>query len=274
MPIDRITIFCFAASYAVALGLELLNLVRPRALCRLLATCFGSAGLLAHTLFLIAQQVSLSTRAGSLLFLAWILSMFYVYGSFHHRRVAWGVFVLPVVLSLTILGAWFSRAGEEQGGPQSLGTFDLVEFWRVLHIALFILAAVGVSVSFVASIMYLVQARRLKAKMTPTEGLKLLSLERLDKMNRRGIDWAFPLLTVGLIVGLVQLSQSGTRLQGWTDPRIVTTLLLWIVFAIVLYLRYSFLLRGRRAALWTIMAFVLLLVTLVTAHNPRLGGIP
>src|SRR5438552_13612459 len=101
MSIDRITIFCFAASYAVALGLELLQLVRPRALSRLLATGFASAGLMAHTLFLVAQRVSLTTQAGSLFFLAWILAMFCLYGSIHHRRVAWGVFVLPVVLGLS-----------------------------------------------------------------------------------------------------------------------------------------------------------------------------
>ena len=35
------------------------------------------------------------------------------------------------------------------------------------------------------------------------------------------------------------------------------------MFAIVLYLRYGLHLRGRRAALWTIMAFALLIVTLV-----------
>ena len=33
-------------------------------------------------------------------------------------------------------------------------------------------------------------------------GLRLLSLERLESMNRRAINWAFPLLTVGLLLGV------------------------------------------------------------------------
>jgi ABC-type transport system involved in cytochrome c biogenesis permease subunit len=273
MPIERITIFCFAASYAVALALELLLLFRSSALTRLLATCFGSAGLLAHTLFLSAQHVSLTSQAGSLLFLGWILAMFYLYGSIHHRRLAWGVFVLPVVLGLTILG-------DLEGQPalatsdSSLWFVDLEQFWRILHIGLFVLAAVGVSVSFVASIMYLVQAHRLKAKALPGHGLRLLSLERLEKMNRRGITWAFPLLTIGLVVGMVQLTQAGVRLIGWTDPRILSTVMLWLVFAIVLYLRYGFHLRGRNVALLTIVAFGLLLVTLVTGHSVQPGASP
>src|SRR6516225_1503425 len=128
MPIERITIFCFAASYAVALALELLLLFRSSALTRLLATCFGSAGLLAHTLFLSAQHVSLTSQAGSLLFLGWILAMFYLYGSLHNRRLAWCVFVLPVVLGLTILG-------DLEGQPalatsdSSLWFVDLEQFW-------------------------------------------------------------------------------------------------------------------------------------------------
>jgi len=273
MSIERITVFCFAASYAVAFALELLLLFRSRALARLLATIFGSAGLLAHTLFLVAQRVSLMTQAGSLLFLAWILAMFYLYGSIHHRRVAWGVFVLPLVLGLTILGGIQNQAlGTAAGSPALF--FDLEKFWRILHIALFILAAVGVSVSFVASIMYLAQARRLKAKALPGHGLRLLSLERLEQMNRRGIDWAFPLLTIGLLVGMVQLAQAGVRLQGWTDPRILSTLILWFVFTLLLYLRYGFHLRGRSAALLTIMAFALLLITLVTGHSFQPGGGP
>src|SRR5262249_44624758 len=103
MPIERITIFCFGASYAVALALELVSLVRPRPIHRWLAALFGSAGLVAQTLYLVGQRVNLASQAGILLFPAWILGVFYLFGSIHHRRTAWGVFVLPVILTLTVL---------------------------------------------------------------------------------------------------------------------------------------------------------------------------
>ena len=38
MSIERITVFCFGASYAVALLLELANLLRPSAALRLLSS--------------------------------------------------------------------------------------------------------------------------------------------------------------------------------------------------------------------------------------------
>ena len=274
MSTDRITIFCFGASYAVALALELVQLVWPRAVQRLLTALFAGAGLLAHTLFLAVQRPPLRDPYGSLLFLAWILAVFYLYGSIHHRRSAWGAFVLPVVLAVIILASLSGRPVENISDTWNISSVDSEALWRVLHVTSFILASVGICVAFVASIMYLVQARRLKTKALPRNGLRLLSLERLEKMNRRAITWAFPLLTAGLLIGMVQMWSDRAQLHDWTDPRIVSTIVLWLVFAIVLYLRYGQHLRGRRIALLTIMAFALLLLTLVTQHSFTVGGGP
>jgi ABC-type uncharacterized transport system permease subunit len=270
MPIDRITFYCFAASYALALGLELLLLFRSWWPVRLLAAVAAAAGLLAQTLFLAGQHITVGSTTGALLFPAWVLAVFYLIGSIHHRRVAWGVFVLPVVLILILLAQSLTVFPSRSAPDLSTAT-DSAEL-RILHIVFFVLAAVGISIGFIASVMYLVQAHRLKAKVIPGKGLRLLSLERLETMNRRALAWAFPLLTVGLFLGIAQMVQERTPVQGWTDPRIVSTCLLWGIFAIVLYLRYGFQLRGRRVAVLTILAFGLLLVTLIKPH--RLPGGP
>ncbi|HZU35152.1 MAG TPA: cytochrome c biogenesis protein CcsA, partial [Gemmataceae bacterium] len=184
---NRITILCFGASYAVALLLELLQLFWPRRIQRYLALGFAGAGLLAHTLFLLAQPLALASEFWSVVFLAWILSIFYLYGSIHHRRLAWGVFVLPIVLGLTALAATFGRP-DSQGSPQIGWTAVRGEsLWIAIHIGLLVLAAVGICVGFVSSVMYLLQARRLRTKTLPGTGLRLLSLERLESMNRRAI---------------------------------------------------------------------------------------
>src|SRR5205807_2468049 len=101
--LERISVFCFAASYGVALALELWHLAAPRPVLRLIGLGFGAAGWLAHTFYLAAQPLSLASPLGSLLFLAWILAVFYLYGSIHHYRQAWGLFVLPLVLGLVVL---------------------------------------------------------------------------------------------------------------------------------------------------------------------------
>jgi ABC-type uncharacterized transport system permease subunit len=266
--LDRVTVFCFAASYGVALALELWHLVRPRPILRYVAVGFGGAGLLAHLFYVAVQPLALGTPAGSLLFLALILAIFYVYGSLHHRRVAWGLFVLPLVQGLVVLAVLFPTAdpGETNGSLWQM--FQGERFWGTAHGVLVLLAAVGVSVGFVASVMYVVQAHRLKAKLPPKPGMKMLSLERIEEMNRRAILWAFPLLSAGLIVGMVLLAQQGAWSLAWNSPKILSTLGLWLVFAVLLYLRYGVHVRGRQAALWTMVAFGFLILALASPVHP------
>jgi ABC-type transport system involved in cytochrome c biogenesis permease subunit len=271
MPIERISILCFAASYGVALALEFLQLFRPRPVYRWLTAGFGAAGLLAHTLFLAVQRPSLASPFGSLLLLAWVVAIFYLYGSIHHRHQAWGAVVLPVVFGLTLLAAIAGPPGPTAEGP---GGSSGEAAWGLVHGGLLLLAAVGVCVAFVASVMYLIQARQLRSKVLPGKGLKLGSLERLEQMNRRAINGAFPLLTAGVVLGLLLLVQHPEQLGGWTDPRIVSTALLWLVFVLLLYLRYGYHLRGRPLALLTILVFALLLVTLASSHAIVAGGAP
>ena len=194
MPLERITLFCFAASYAVAFGLEMLRSCGRVRSFRWLALGFGGAGLLAQSLYLRVHAPPLTSQFGTLLILGWVLVIFYLYGSVHYRHRVWGVFVLPLVCALVGLASTFDgQASDFQ---------EAEHFWTLAHIGLMLLAAVGVCVGFLASVMYLVQAHRLRAKHFPGKGLRLLSLERLEAMNRRAINLAFPLLTAGLLVGL------------------------------------------------------------------------
>jgi len=277
MWFERITVFCFGASYALALLLELVHLLRPRSLLRLLATISGGAVLLAHPLFLIQVLFlappgpPLASQFESLLVVAWIIAIFYFSGTLHHRRQAWGVFVLPLVLFLIILATIFPRGQDESSGPDWLRGERLL---GVFHGIVLLLAAVGVCVGFVASLMYLIQARRLRAKAVPGQGIRLLSLERLDLMIRHAIGTAFPLLTAGVLTGVVLMAPRFGQLGSWSDPRIQAAGILWMVFGLLFYLRYGYHLRTRRVALLTIVAFVLMVCTLATSHTIVRGGEP
>jgi ABC-type transport system involved in cytochrome c biogenesis permease subunit len=204
-----------------------------------------------------------------MLFLAWILAIFYLIGSIHHRRLSWGLFVLPLVLALVGLGAAFGRpTGGDDSHPENF--LPIQGAWGAIHGGLLLLAAVGLCVGFLASLMYLVQAHRLRAKTLPGHGLRLWSLERIEAMNRRAIVLAFPLLTAGMLVGLILMFQA--HLSGWTDPRVLASAVLWLTFAVLLYLRFGYHLRGRPVALLTILTFVLLVGCIALPHWGQGGG--
>ena len=85
---------------------------------------------------------------------------------------------------------------------------------------LFLLAgAAATSVAFVAGVMYLSQANRLKHKRPARFGLTLPSLEQSERINRGAITLAFPLLTVGFFIGIVLV----LALQGGGSEKSVGT---------------------------------------------------
>jgi len=264
----RVTILCFLASYLVALGLEVWRMFRPRPVLWVLALTMGCAGLVAQTIYLAVQQPALVWQFGWMLFTAWILTIFYLAGSLHHPRLAWGVFVLPVILGLVGLAV----LGDVLDPPPDSARFLLVGWisFQSVHAALLFLGSIGLCVGFVASLMYLIQAHRLKAKIPPSQGMKLLNLERLEAMNRRAITLAFPLLTLGMVIGAVLMFVD--QLPGWTDPRVWATCILWLAVALLLYVRYGLHLRGRQLAVLTIVAFGLLLGCLSLSHPVGQGS--
>ena len=258
--LQNVTHACFGLSYLLAWGVELARLRWPRPVLRPAGLLLGVAGLVAHTAYLGYHHPSPAAAYGSLLLLGWVLGVFYVYGSIHHGRQAWAVFVLPLVLLLVAL-SFLAADGSTTPVPAWL-IGD--HFWGAMHGLLLVLAAVGVSVGFLASTMYLVQARRLRRKANPLR-FAMLSLERLEGMNRRAVNLAFPLLTAGLLLGGLLLKQEHDAGQ-WLSVKVLGTAGLWLVFLMLLYLRYAAHVPGRRLAWLTILAFTLMVAVLAATH--------
>ena len=190
-----------------------------------------------------------TTPFESLIVLSWIVALIGLYLMVRSPKpVATGMFVLPLVLGLVIIAGWFApRQSDwlEWGG--------MFAFWGTVHGIFLLAGAVFTCVAFFAGLMYLVQMRRLKAKRPYRFGLTLPSLEHSERINRGAITIAFPLLTFGLLIGVV-LSVAA-RYEGntattahtlrWTDPKVLSALLMWLVFAVLLHARFRPAMRGK-----------------------------
>jgi hypothetical protein len=91
-------------------------------------------------------------------------------------------------------------------------------------------------------------------------------------MNRRSLNWAFPLLTAGLLVGTLLLQHDHALGDNWLSLKVLSTAGLWLVFLVLLYLRYGAHVPARRLSLLSIVSFGLLLVALVASHPFAVGG--
>jgi ABC-type transport system involved in cytochrome c biogenesis permease subunit len=264
--------YCIGLSYLCAFLLELARLLWPARAWRTAGLVFGAAGLFAHTAYLLVQQPSPAVPSGSVLMLAWVLALFYFWGTLHHAKQAWAVFVLPVVIGLVVTSRVLLTAAPEAPAFDATAWFAGDRFWGAVHGVLILLASVGVSVSFLASVMYLIQARRLRKKVAPGTVVPMLSLERLEAMNRRALNWAFPLLTAGLLVGTLLLPHGPSFSDNWLSLKVLSTAGLWLVFLVLLYMRYGAHVPARRLATLSIVSFALLLVALVASHPFAVGG--
>jgi ABC-type transport system involved in cytochrome c biogenesis permease subunit len=255
----HISTSCFGASYLLAFGCELARTRWPSVPLRWVALGWAGVGLFTHSVFLAVHHPSPAAAYGATLAVAWVLAVFSLYGSLHTPRRAWAVFILPMVVGLVALAVFAVSPADK---TVVLGD----KLWAAAHGVLVLLSAVGVCVGCIASVMYLIQADRLRRKLNPLGGLHLLSLERLEQMNRRAITLAFPLLTVGLLLGAVLLRHYHDLADNWWNLKVLGTVGLWVVFGLLLYLRYSVHVSGRRLAWLTIAAFGLMLAVLLAAH--------
>lgn len=264
--------YCIGLSYLCAFLMELARLFWPAKGWRVAGLMFGAAGLFAHTAYLLVNRPSPAVPYGSVLMLAWVLALFYFYGTVHHAKQAWAVFVLPVVIGLVATSRVLLVATPENAAFDAAGWAAGDRFWGGVHGVLILLASVGVSVSFLASVMYLIQARRLRRKVAPGSVVPMLSLERLETMNRRALNVAFPMLTAGLLVGTLLLQHGHALGNNWLSVKVLSTAGLWLVFLLLLYLRYGAHVPARRLALFSVGAFALLFVALVASHPFAVGG--
>ncbi|MCX7425917.1 MAG: cytochrome c biogenesis protein CcsA [Planctomycetia bacterium] len=269
-----IGVVCFASSYAVALALEISRLLFRSGVRGAFMVGFAAAGLVAQTAFLYHQALKtpgspLSSQRDWCLVAAWLLVVVYLYLTCYHPKNAFGVFLLPLVLGLIGVARFLADAQPYAREPASRA-------WGVVHGVSILLASVAVLVGFVAGIMYLEQARRLKKKLPPIRGLRLPSLEWLARANSRAIVVSVLMLAVGLASGeILRLLSQGDRLP-WYDPVVLSTVcvFLWLLAAAVVGVLYRPAQAGRKVAYLTLVSFVALVVALalVLSVDTQHGG--
>jgi ABC-type uncharacterized transport system permease subunit len=190
--------------------------------------------------------------------LALILAVAFLAVYAWYRSVAIGVFVLPIVFLLGMLAAF--RPGEETFAvPVRTG-------WIVLHIVLLLSAYAALVFSLLASLLYLIQERRLKSKAIQHRFLPPLDtpLETIDQIALKTLLFGLPCMTAGLLIGSV-IAQHDFGATYFRDPKILLAFAMWIVYVAMIHIRRISGLRGRRAVY--LSSFVFLIVRAVWAAN-------
>lgn len=130
-----------------------------------------------------------------------------------------------------------------------------------LHIAAIHLSYIIFFVASFAALLYLIQDIRLKAKKTAIIFSRLPDLSSLDKLNYRAITLGFPILTFSIVAGVFWAHDIRTIYWSWS-AREAYSLVLWLIYALILHMRLSEKLRGRKVALLSLAAFGIIILSL------------
>lgn len=180
-----------------------------------------------------------------------------------YRTTSPGIVVFPVVFLLTFLAA--------TGQQPFLFSPAANRGWLIVHISFILAGYAAIVLSFGASLLYLIQERSLKSKRLGGLLSRLPALEVIDEIGLRSLLLGFPFMTVGLIVGMA-LAQQTFGVINFFDPKIFLSLMMWAVYMVLLYTRWSSGWRGRRAAYLASGAFAAAVIAWAANTLHRFGA--
>lgn len=186
-------------------------------------------------------------------FFAWTMIGIYLLCQFKTKTRVLGAFLSPLILLMML-----AAAGQEAG--KSLVPSDLQHSLTTLHLILAIIGEALFILASCAGAMFVIQNALLKHKKLGAMARLLPSLGDLDRINHFGLLCGFPLLTIGIISGVVF---AGTAWRpGWpADPKIIWSLAAWIAYGVLLHQRLAIGWKGYRMAALSCVAFILLLMS-------------
>lgn len=217
-----------------------------------------TAGCIAHLLSTVhltsrLKYLPLTNMQESLSFFSLMIVAVFLLLERRYRVTTLGSFVTPVALLMLIASS--ALHAEVRHLPPILQSNW---FWFHALLAFFSYAAFTIAAG--VAVMYLIQRRFLKTKHFGALFQRIPPLETLDEISYRCLAVGFPLLTVAIISGSIWSEQAVGSYWAW-DPKQTWSLITWLIYAALLHGRLTVGWRGKRAAVMSIVGFVVLLIT-------------
>ncbi|UCH80087.1 MAG: c-type cytochrome biogenesis protein CcsB [Nitrospiraceae bacterium] len=184
-------------------------------------------------------------------FFSWCILLLFFFHEFRYRLGMLSSFIMPIVFLFMFSSSIF---------PREIKVLSpvLQSYWFGIHVILAFLGDAAFAMACGIGIMYLLQERFVKSKHLGGLFQKLPSLQVLDEINYHLITLGFPLLTLAMITGVIWANSAWGSYWRW-DPKEVWSLITWLIYALVLHLRLTVGWRGKKAAILSIVGFIIVI---------------
>jgi len=259
------TAFLVLALYAASLCCYARFLYAPHLWLGRLASLILLGGIVAHYYALLLRSYGMHTIPyddlfGSMSLFAWLLGVTYLALEVFHRQRSVGAFV---TLLLFVWVALVSALAPREMPPPPPARGPLFAF----HVTLNTWAYAAFALSFILSVIYLLQHRVLLSHRPGAAFWRFPALEVLDRMSRSSVYVGLGALAFGMVSGLIW-ERRLTGAYSWGDPKVIVTLAIVVVYIAYLWLSSNTIWRGARAARICVLNFgvVLFSYTIVNLY--------
>jgi len=193
---------------------------------------------------------------------------FFVIAAWRNPRLsAAGIAVMPVTLLL--LGG--AMLASKSAVPM---TAKLASYWLFVHVAFANLAFAAFAVSFGCAIVYVIRKRSASGKWAKRLS-KLPPQEVLENQTVRFVLVGFLFWAIMIATGAIWANEAWGSYWSW-DPIETWSLIVWMIYAVYLHLRFTMRWHGERLAWYAIIAMPMALFALIgipLAFNTPHAGI-
>lgn len=159
----------------------------------------------------------------------------------------------------------------------SLYIKDLLDIAPVLrsrllgfHVSSALLGYTAISLSAVYGILYLMLYHEIKSSRFGLIYNRLPNLEMLETMSHKAEVFGFIMLTLAICVGVFWLPRAFPNFSYW-DPKLIGTLIIWVLYAIALSAKRQLGWQGRKTVILSVIAFAFVFLSM-TVINLYMSG--
>jgi len=259
-----------ALAYVASFGLYVRFLIAGDKLTGRAGTVLLGLGLVGHYFALYERSRGLHTVPyhdlyGAMSLFGWLLALTYLGLELYHQQRSVGALVLPFIL-VFFLTAQVAPA-DRLSPPEAHGpTF-------AFHVTLNILAYSAFALSFVLSLIFLVEERFLRSHRLGGVVWRLPPLELLERMSQSSVLIGLVSISIGTAFGFLWVYRLSDKYSLY-DPKYAITLLVLVLYAAYFRLARTTAWRGARASKMCVFNFVVVflsftVVNLYLSHNHR-----
>ncbi|HEX4954204.1 MAG TPA: cytochrome c biogenesis protein CcsA [Thermoanaerobaculia bacterium] len=233
----------------------------PRA--GMLAPWVLRGALLLHAAYLAAlwaryQQLPAASVSQATSLMSFALGLVYLVVEWRTRERSTGVWLVGLVLFFQLLASLLV-------GPPPPDRALFHEPLFALHVSFALLGYVAFAVAAVYGFLFLRLYRDLKAGRFGTFFGRLPPLAVLERMMVWALTLGFLAMTAGVTLGMVFVRRIYPD-QWLTDPKILTSIALWLLYGLALLLRHLHQWQGRQTAVVSLAGLGTIIASLVTVN--------